>query len=216
MIRVNLSKLEDDIVKEKMKNYIENLINKSVKCEDDNERRLELAKGLTVESLFKQIIKPIKASSIQIYKLEDINNMELNSWLSWDRAYGSKGQTNGMYILVLICLISYLRKLYTTSTDNTKKVIILDNPFSGTTSEIIWLPILKLLKENNVQLWAFGYEIKTQLSNCFNVRYLLEKKPGKGHENIIVSSFKSTADTDNLGYDPLTGKKIEVLQESLF
>ena len=216
MIRVNLSELEDDIVKEKMKNYIENLINKSVKCEDENERRLELAKGLTVESLFKQIIKPIKASSIQIYKLEDINNMELNSWLSWDRAYGSKGQTNGMYISVLICLISYLRKLYTTSTDNTKKVIILDNPFSGTTSEIIWLPILKLLKENNVQLWAFGYEIKTQLSNCFNVRYLLEKKPGKGHENIIVSSFKSTADTDNLGYDPLTGKKIEVLQESLF
>lgn len=216
MIRVNLSKLEDDIAKEKMKNYIENLINESVKCEDENERRLEIAKGLTIENLFRQIIKPIKASSLQIYKLEDIDNMELNTWLSWDRAYGSKGQTNGMYISVLICLISYLRKLYNTSQDNSKKVIILDNPFSGTTSEIIWLPILKLLKENNVQLWAFGYEIKTQLSNCFNVRYLLEKKPGKGHENIIVSSFKSTADTEQLGYDPLTGKKIEVLQESMF
>ncbi|AWI04446.1 hypothetical protein [Clostridium drakei] len=216
MIKVNLTKLEDDIAKEKMKNYIEYLINGSGEYEDDNERRNQLSKGLTIEKLFQQIIKPIKASSIELYKLEDINNMEVNSWLNWDRAYGSKGQTNGMYISVLICLISYLRKLYTSSTDKSKKVIILDNPFSGTTSEIIWLPILKLLKENNVQLWAFGFEIKTQLSNCFNVRYFLKKEPGVGYEKIIVAKFKSNADTGSLGYDVLTGKKIEYTQQTSF
>ena len=216
MIKVNLNKLDDDIAKEKMKNYIEYLINGSGEYKDDNERKIELSKGLTVEKLFQQIIKPIKASSIELYKLEDINNMEVNSWLTWDRAYGSKGQTNGMYISVLICLISYLRKLYTSSTDNSKKVIILDNPFSGTTSEIIWLPILKLLKENNVQLWALGFEIKTQLSNCFNVRYFLKKEPGVGYEKIIVADFKSNADIRSLGYDVLTGKKIEYTQETLF
>jgi hypothetical protein len=216
MIKVNLTKLEDDIAKEKMKNYIEYLINGSGEYEDDNERRNQLSKGLTIEKLFQQIIKPIKASSIELYKLEDINNMEVNSWLTWDRAYGSKGQTNGMYISVLICLISYLRKLYTSSTDKSKKVIILDNPFSGTTSEIIWLPILKLLKENNVQLWAFGFEIKTQLSNCFNVRYFLKKEPGVGYEKIIVAKFKSNADTGSLGYDVLTGKKIEYTQQTSF
>lgn len=216
MIKVNLAKLEDDIAKEKMKNYIEYLINGYGEYEDDNERRNQLSKGLTIEKLFQQIIKPIKASSIELYKLEDINNMEVNSWLTWDKAYGSKGQTNGMYISVLICLISYLRKLYTSSTDKSKKVIILDNPFSGTTSEIIWLPILKLLKENNVQLWAFGFEIKTQLSNCFNVRYFLKKEPGVGYEKIIVAKFKSDADIGNLGYDVLTGKKIEHNQQTLF
>jgi hypothetical protein len=215
MIKVNLTKLDEAIAKEKMKNYIEYLINGSGEYEDDNERRNELSKGLTVEKLFQQIIKPIKASSIELYKLEDINNMEVNSWLNWDRAYGSKGQTNGMYISVLICLISYLRKLYTSSTDKSKKVIILDNPFSGTTSEIIWLPILKLLKENNVQLWAFGFEIKAQLSNCFNVRYFLKKEPGVGYEKIIVAKFKSKSDIENLGYDVLTGKKIEYIQETL-
>lgn len=216
MIKVNLTKLGDDIAKEKMKNYIEYLINGSGEYQDDNERRNQLSKGLTVEKLFQQIIKPIKASSIELYKLEDINNTEVNSWLTWDRAYGSKGQTNGMYISVLICLISYLRKLYTSSTDKSKKVIILDNPFSGTTSEIIWLPILKLLKENNVQLWAFGFEIKTQLSNCFNVRYFLKKEPGVGYEKIIVAEFKSNADTGSLGYDVLTGKKMEYTQQTSF
>lgn len=216
MIKVNLTKLDDDIAKEKMKNYIEYLINGSGEYQDDNERRNQLSKGLTVEKLFQQIIKPIKASSIELYKLEDINNTEVNSWLTWDRAYGSKGQTNGMYISVLICLISYLRKLYTSSTDKSKKVIILDNPFSGTTSEIIWLPILKLLKENNVQLWAFGFEIKTQLSNCFNVRYFLKKEPGVGYEKIIVAEFKSNADTGSLGYDVLTGKKMEYTQQTSF
>jgi hypothetical protein len=109
-----------------------------------------------------------------------------------------------------------LRKLYTSSTDKTEKVIILDNPFSGTTSEIIWLPILKLLKENNVQLWAFGFEIKTQLSNCFNVRYFLKKELGVGYEKIIVDEFESKANTGSLGYDVLVGKKIESPQETFF
>ena len=214
MIKVNLTKLDENIGKEKMKSYIENLINGTEK-NNDIQRIKDLSKGLTVDKLLEQIIMPIKAKSLELYKLEDINNMKVNSWLSWDRAYGSKGQTNGMYISVLICLISYLRKLYTASTDESKKVIILDNPFSGTTSEIIWLPILKLLKANNVQLWAFGFEIKSQLSECFNVKYFLKKERTRNYEK-IVASFKSEMNIDELGYDILTGKIIEPIQETLF
>lgn len=212
LIKINLNKLPDEVVKERMKLYIENLI-KSCDNFDESKKRVALASGLTIDKLFIQIISPIKAKSVLLYKLEDIENLDVNQWLSWNKAYGSKGQTNGMYISVLICLISYLRKLYTTSSDDSKKVIILDNPFAGTTSEIIWYPILKLLKENNVQLWAFGYEIKAQLSNCFDTRYWLKKEPTSRGESVVISDFRSNYDLDRLDFDPLKGKQMITIPE---
>ena len=208
MLRINLNKLPDDIARERMKNYIENLIKACADEENDNDRKLKLSKGLTTDNLFKQIIEKIRPKSVELYKLEDIENKNVNEWLTLDRAYGSKGQTNGMYVSMLICIISYLRKLYTSSVDDSKKVLILDNPFSGTTSEIIWLPILKLLRENNVQLWAVGFEIKTQLANSFPTRYYLEKKVTNKYEKIVVADFKSTYDLNKLEYNPLSGQQM--------
>lgn len=209
MLRINLNKLPDELAREKMKNYIEGIIGSCSEEADDTVRKIKISKGLTTDNLFKQIIDRIKNKSVELYKLEDVDNMEVNDWLSLDRAYGSKGETNGMYITMLICIISYLRKLYTNSTDESKKVVILDNPFSGTTSEIIWLPILNLLKENNVQLWAAGFEIKTQLSNIFPTRYYMGKKASKHYEKIVINRFHSDYNLRSLGYEELYGRKMD-------
>lgn len=212
MLRINLNKLPDELAREKMKNYIEGIIGSCSEETDDAARKVKISKGLTTDNLFKQIIDRIKNKSVELYKLEDVDNMEINDWLSLDRAYGSKGETNGMYITMLICIISYLRKLYTNSTDESNKVLILDNPFSGTTSEIIWLPILNLLKENNVQLWAVGFEIKTQLANIFPTRYYMGKKASKYYEKIVVNKFHSEYNLRSLGYDELYGRRMDINQ----
>ncbi|GEM_PF-2494131 len=212
MLRINLNKLPDELAREKMKNYIEGIIGSCSEETDDAVRKIKISKGLTIDNLFKQIIDRIKNKSVELYKLEDVDNMEVNDWLSLDRAYGSKGETNGMYITMLICIISYLRKLYTNSTDESKKVVILDNPFSGTTSEIIWLPILNLLKENNVQLWAAGFEIKTQLANIFPTRYYMGKKASKHYEKIVINRFHSDYNLRSLGYEELYGRKMDIKQ----
>ncbi|QAS60542.1 hypothetical protein [Clostridium septicum] len=195
-----------------MKSYIEGIIGSCSEEVDDATRKVKISKGLTTDNLFKQIIDRIKNKSVELYKLEDVDNMEVNDWLSLDRAYGSKGETNGMYITMLVCIISYLRKLYTNSTDESKKVLILDNPFSGTTSEIIWLPILNLLKENNVQLWAVGFEIKTQLANIFPIRYYMGKKACKNYEKIVINKFYSDYNLRSLGYDELYGRRMDINQ----
>ncbi|MGL4108426.1 hypothetical protein [Clostridium sp. LP20] len=212
MLRINLNKLPDELAREKMKNYIEGIIGSCSEETDDAVRKIKISKGLTTDNLFKQIIDRIKNKSVELYKLEDADNMEVNDWLSLDRAYGSKGETNGMYITMLICIITYLRKLYTNSTDESKKVVILDNPFSGTTSEIIWLPILNLLKENNVQLWAAGFEIKTQLANIFPTRYYMGKKASRHYEKIIINRFHSDYNLRSLGYEELYGRKMDSKQ----
>lgn len=215
MLRINLNKLPDELAREKMKNYIEGIIGSCSEESDDAVRKIKISKGLTTDNLFKQIIDRIKNKSVELYKLEDVDNMEVNDWLSLDRAYGSKGETNGMYITMLICIISYLRKLYTNSTDESKKVVILDNPFSGTTSEIIWLPILNLLKENNVQLWAAGFEIKTQLANIFPTRYYMGKKASKHYEKIVINRFHSDYNLRSLGYEELYGRKMDIKQMAM-
>lgn len=215
MLRINLNKLPDELAREKMKNYIEGIIGSCSEEVDDATRKVKISKGLTTDNLFKQIIDRIKNKSVELYKLEDVDNMEVNDWLSLDRAYGSKGETNGMYITMLICIISYLRKLYTNSTDESKKVLILDNPFSGTTSEIIWLPILNLLKENNVQLWAVGFEIKTQLANIFPTRYYMGKKACKNYEKIVINKFYSDYNLRSLGYDELYGRRMDINQVAM-
>lgn len=207
-----MNKLPDELAREKMKSYIEGIIGSCSEEVDDATRKVKISKGLTTDNLFKQIIDRIKNKSVELYKLEDVDNMEVNDWLSLDRAYGSKGETNGMYITMLICIISYLRKLYTNSTDESKKVLILDNPFSGTTSEIIWLPILNLLKENNVQLWAVGFEIKTQLANIFPTRYYMGKKACKNYEKIVINKFYSDYNLRSLGYDELYGRRMDINQ----
>ncbi|MDU5107841.1 hypothetical protein [Clostridium sp.] len=215
MLRINLEKLPEDILREKMKNYIEGLMTSCANEENDETRKLRISKGLTTDNLLRQIIDVIKNKSVELYKLEDIENQEVNEWLSLNKAYGSKGETNGMYITMLICIISYLRKLYTSSTDDSKKVLILDNPFSGTTSEIIWYPILNLLKENNVQLWAVGYEIKTQLADIFPTRYYMTKESGHAYEKIVIDKFKSEYDLGSLRYNELTGSNMGVRQINL-
>ena len=206
ILEINIKRLPDEDCNEKMKNYIEQIIEKGRETLSDKDRRTYVVNGLSTERLLPQILENIKHDSVRVYKIEDVYNDSKNRFLNWQEAVGSKGQTNSMYICVFICVMTFLRRLQTVNTNNSNIFLMLDNPFAGTSTEDLWVGILELIKQNNIQFFSVGHEVKGQLANCFATRYILEKERRRNAEYTVVIDFKSKYDLRMLEYHPLNGK----------
>ena len=206
ILEINIKRLPDEDCNEKMKNYIEQIIEKGRENLSDKDRRTYVVNGLSTERLLPQILENLKYDSVRVYKIEDVYNDSKNRFLNWQEAVGSKGQTNSMYICVFICVMTFLRRLQAVNTNNSNIFLMLDNPFAGTSTEDLWVGILELIKQNNIQFLSVGHEVKGQLANCFATRYILEKERRRSVEYTVVIDFKSKYDLRILEYHPLNGK----------
>ncbi|GEM_PF-2966557 len=206
ILEINIKRLSDEECIEKMRNYIEQLIDKGREAASDKDRRTLIVNGLATERLLPQILEGLRYDSVKVYKIEDVYNDSKNRFLNWQEAVGSKGQTNSMYICVLICVMTFLRRLQTANANNSKIFLMLDNPFAGTSTEDLWVGILELIKQNNIQFLSVGHEVKGQLANCFATRYILEKERKRGIEYTVVIDFVSKYDLRMLEYHPLNGR----------
>lgn len=207
MIRIIVTPLDEELRFAKMRSYINSLI-EQVEHIEENKKQAYLASHLTLRELFSAFVVNIKKSDVRIFKVEDI--AENSRELPWSRAIGSTGQSNGMYMSIFICLISYIRKLYNPHIgENSRKFIMLDSPFSGTTAAYIWEPVIKLLDRNNVQLLCVGYDIPTHLMSLFDVKYnLAANYDSDKKQTIVVENIRSTMNLDQLSYDKLIGQQL--------
>lgn len=207
IIRIIITPLDEELRFAKMRSYINGLI-EQVEHIEENKKQAYLASHLTLRELFSAFVVNIKKSDVRIFKVEDI--AENSRELPWSRAIGSTGQSNGMYMSIFICLISYIRKLYNPHIgENSRKFIMLDSPFSGTTAAYIWEPVIKLLDRNNVQLLCVGYDIPTHLMSLFDVKYnLAANYDTDKKQTIVVENIRSTMNLDQLSYDKLIGQQL--------
>lgn len=207
MIRIIVTPLEEELRFAKMKSYINNLV-EQVESIEDNKKQAYLAGRLTLRELFGAFVVNIKKSDVRVYKVEDIK--ENSRELPWSRAIGSTGQSNGMYMSIFICLISYIRKLYNPHIgEDSRKFIMLDSPFSGTAAAYIWEPVIKLLDRNNVQLLCVGYDIPQHLMSLFDVKYNLASEYDQNKkQTIVVEHIKSHINLDALSFDKLLGEQM--------
>lgn len=207
MIRIVVMPLEEELRFAKMRSYINGLV-EQVEHIEENKKQAFLASHLTLKELFTAFIVNIKKSDVRIYKVEDL--AENSRELPWSRAIGSTGQSNGMYMSIFICLISYIRKLYNPHIgEDSRKFIMLDSPFSGTAAAYIWEPVIKLLDRNNVQLLCVGYDIPSHLMSFFDVKYNLAAEYDMDKkQTIVVENIKSTMNLDELSYGKFIGQQL--------
>jgi hypothetical protein len=171
MVRINFSDciLQEDQAKTSMRRYIQDL-NKGIR--DGKITREDLLKSFRPDQLVGRVIEMGKIS-VKIRKID----LESQDFQKWDIIKASDGQENTMYIIFLIALMSFIRKIVVGRYDtNTSKVLLLDNPFGSTGAFYLWEPIWSILNRNNVQLICSGHKISTKIREFFPVNCILTQE----------------------------------------
>lgn len=213
LIEVILKTDEEEIRKAKMKNYISGLV-ASLSEIEDKQRLVYLSSKLRLEDLFIQYVSNINKCDVKVYKVETIQSQ--NEAYSWENIIGSTGQTNGMAYNVFIALISFIKKLYNPHIgEDSRKVLILDAPFSGMAASYIWEPIVKLLDENNFQLLCLGFEIPSNLLGIFEVKYYMNTESLNGISSVITENIESKVNLESSSYSKFTGEHIQEMMKGI-
>lgn len=208
-IEIKLNPLEPERRKEKIKKYIETNLEE---IDDDSSKEVKMdciTKILSLKNLIAQSVENIDKVSITVFKLS--MDGESGKFIKWEEA-GSNGQTNSMYICIFMCIMAYLRRLSSYDIkDSSRKLIYLDGPFDGTVSPYLWVIPSQIIKNNNIQFMCTAYNVPSELTSLFEVRYSLGfKKINKGTSKMCIldEDTKSSSTNSETGYSHLVGKSI--------
>ena len=210
IIKLDLFEYEKEEKLRKMKEYIYSLV-KEMEENPEKMNKEQLNESLSSKALVSQIVNMDKAS-VKLFKIEDIQ--ENSSYKKWEEDLGSDGQVNAIYFMFAVCIISYISMLTRKdSTNNSKKVIIVDNPFGATSAVFLWNVMFSILKENNVQLIAPGHNISKELVSRFEVNYVLKQQSYNGNRKSVVvdKELRTEENIDNMSFEILQGD-----QQSIF
>jgi chromosome segregation ATPase len=200
MVEANFSDFEPEEKMRRMENHINNIIKEiNINPEPDREK---IAQRLSSRELLAQVTDMDKAY-LKLYIVENI--AEHSSYKRWENAVGSEGQSNAIYFIFAVCLISYIRLLAIhNSTFRSKKVIIADNPFGATSAPFLWEPMFNILKENDVQLIAPGHNISKELTSLFEINYLLNQEILEDNRiKIVVKDVRTEEDLEKMNFTTL-------------
>ena len=210
IIKLDLFEYEKEEKLRKMKEYIYSLV-KEMEENPEKMNKEQLNESLSSKALVSQIVNMDKAS-VKLFKIEDIQ--ENSSYKKWEDDLGSDGQVNAIYFMFAVCIISYISMLTRKdSTNNSKKVIIVDNPFGATSAVFLWNVMFSILKENNVQLIAPGHNISKELVSRFEVNYVLKQQSYNGNRKSVVvdKELRTEENIDSMSFEILQGD-----QQSMF
>ena len=200
MVRMEFYDFDDREKVTRMENHINRIIQEI--SENGNVDRIRIANKLSTKDLLAQITN-MERAIVRLYKMENIK--EHSRYLKWENAVGSEGQSNALYFIFAVCLISYIRLLSAnTSSARTKKVIIADNPFGATSAVYLWEPMFSILKANDVQLIAPGHNIPRELTAQFEVNYLLNQDIlSDSRIKVVVKDVRTEEDLDRMNYEKI-------------
>ena len=179
--------------------YISKLIQEVEEKDRSYSKEQYLKENLTLSNLFKIYFNNLERWDVSIYKVEELKAH--SRYLPWSQIHGSSGQINIIYLNIVTCLISYIRKLYSTSSDNTKKVIFCDNPFGSSGAAYLYKPLMDLLERNKVQFICPGFNISASLLGLFKVNYQLgQELSPDGKVVLMVESVRGEKRDNNDDY----------------
>jgi chromosome segregation ATPase len=194
MIRINFKKCEypDEQAEKEMRIYIRDLIRD---IEDNKIDKTKLVDCLTPALLLNKVLD-MKAIQMEMRKI-DKNGIQ--RFLRWEQIEASDGQTNAIFIVFLVVLISYIRDIVIDRRDiNTSKMMIIDNPFGSTSGAYLWEVIASILEQNNVQLICPTHNIKADILKFFPINFTLTTEPsasGRTRIGVKVKAKDETLDT---------------------
>ncbi|NLC43532.1 MAG: hypothetical protein GX783_04545, partial [Clostridiales bacterium] len=200
MIRMDFTDFDEKEKEMRMENHIQSIIREI--SEENIKDRMYIAERLSTKELLAQITNMEKAT-VRLYKVERIQ--EHSRYLKWEHAVGSEGQSNALYFIFAVCLISYIRMLTSINVSvRTKKVIIADNPFGATSAVYLWEPMFNILRSNDVQLIAPGHNIPRELTAQFEVNYLLNQDIlANSRTRVVVKDVRTEEDLEQLNFNKL-------------
>lgn len=169
MIRINFKKCEylDEQAESEMRRYINDLIQD---IQDNKIDKLKLADCLTPALLLNRVLD-MKAIQMEMRKIDGDG---IQKFLRWEQIEASDGETNAIFIVFIVVLMSYIRDIVIDRKDiNTSKMLIIDNPFGSTSEPGLWEAIETILEKNNVQLICPGHNIGANLLKYFPVNFKL-------------------------------------------
>ncbi|WP_410509643.1 hypothetical protein RSJ42_05350 [Methanosarcina hadiensis] len=191
MIRINFNKCEypDEQAEKEMRYYIRDLIRD---IEDNKIDKVKLVDCLTPALLLNRVLD-MKIIQMEMRKI-DKNGIQ--RFLRWEQIEASDGQTNAIFIVFLVVLMSYIRDIVIDRKDiNTSKMMIIDNPFGSTSGSYLWEVIASILEKNNVQLICPGHNIKADVLKYFPIHFTLTTEPSASGRTRIGIKVKAKDET---------------------
>lgn len=203
MVGLTIPYVRDEHMKQKMSEYIDDVVAGADQYEDVKDRMKYIRNRLVLKKLFSVIVTDMNAIKLTLYKRERIK--EQSRYLRYEEAVGSTGQSQGIYIQFLISVINYIFGMYGANVENDKrkKTIFIDNPFGAAKDIYIWEPIFALLKANNVQLIVPARGATPAITARFDVNYTLgQQLVGKKQQTVVVD-YRSQIEQEEIEYKEL-------------
>ena len=203
MIRLSIPYVKDDLLKSRMSEYIDKLVEEVDKKDTDSERQKLLNMALSMKKLFSVIVTDMSKIKLLLYKRERIR--EQSRYLRYEEAVGSTGQSQGIYIQFLISIINYIAGMYTAYDGGSRsKTLFIDNPFGAAKDIYIWEPIFKLLEENKCQLIVPARGATPEITGRFDVNYVLGQQMTGKRTTTVVVDYSSKTKGEELEYKELS------------
>lgn len=203
MVNLTIPYVKDEFIKQRMSDYIDEVVNGADRFEDNNDRIKYMKNMLLLKKLFSVMVTDMNAIRLKLYKRERIKDQ--SRYLRYEEAVGSTGQSQGIYIQFLVSIINYISGMYAPEAEasDLKKVIFIDNPFGAAKDIYIWEPIFALLATNNVQLIVPARGATPAITNRFDVNYILGQQLVGGRQQTVVVDYRSQVEASEMEYENL-------------
>ena len=200
MIDLTIPYVKEEFIKQRMSDYIDEVVNGADQFTDNNDRIKYMKNRLLLKKLFGVMVTDMNAIRLKLYKRERMK--EQSRYLRYEEAVGSTGQSQGIYIQFLVSIINYISGMYAPEAEanDLKKVIFIDNPFGAAKDIYIWEPIFALLKTNNVQLIVPARGATPAITNRFDVNYVLGQQLIGGRQQTVVVDYRSQVTQEEVEY----------------
>jgi hypothetical protein len=210
-VKLKINYLPEEVQKSKMEKYIDRIVYDASNVLVEEDKRKLLRERLSGKSLFGVIVNEVNGMELSLYKRERVK--ENSRHLRFEEAVGSTGQSQGIYILLIIAIINYIARMYSNELEdkNITKTIFIDNPFGAAKDVYIWEPIMSMLRENNVQLIVPTRGVSPAMTSKFDIYYTLGQDMRGDKLQTVVTNFRSDITAEEVEY-----VKIESTQLDLF
>ncbi|MCR5610135.1 MAG: hypothetical protein K6G26_13845 [Lachnospiraceae bacterium] len=209
-VKLKIHYYPEEIQAAKMEKYIDRIVNDTASFDNDEDKKRILRDKLSGRSLFNVIVDDSKGYELSLYKRERIK--ENSRHLRYEEAVGSTGQSQGIYILLIIAIVNYISRMYSDEIDDSSitKTIFIDNPFGAAKDVYIWEPILSMLKDNNVQIIIPTRGVAPAMTSKFEVYYTLGQKMAGNKMQTVVVNYESNIDNESVEFFKTNEEQLDI------
>lgn len=180
MLKIDLDLDNKDAARHRMKDYIEQCIDK-VRAETRKEKKENEVRRIVTNLMSSRELLDIFLGNsnipISVFKIE--MNMSNSRLMRWEEAIrNSGGEKFVVFFSVLSALTAYTRARAMDAAgvdaDTDTRVLVMDNPFGPISSEHLLSPLFDIAERHRTQLICLSDLKQNSIMNCFNLIYMLK------------------------------------------